>query len=115
CSSATHHTFITNISSRPLPHSTLALHAALPIYPRGGQGCRRRVPCQRRDDLAGDARQILGAGLQVFVVEAAVVGGDCLGRVAPRSEEHTSELQSRVELVCRLLLEKTKAKNTKTV
>src|SRR5438105_15442093 len=25
---------------------------------------------------------------------------------APRSEEHTSELQSRVDLVCRLLLEK---------
>src|SRR5438105_10168397 len=29
----------------------------------------------------------------------------------PRSEEHTSELQSRVDLVCRLLLEK-KKKNT---
>src|SRR3712207_1124929 len=28
--------------------------------------------------------------------------------VAPRSEEHTSELQSRQYLVCRLLLEKTK-------
>src|SRR5699024_12240357 len=27
---------------------------------------------------------------------------------APRSEEHTSELQSRFELVCRLLLEKQK-------
>src|SRR5207247_7752568 len=27
-------------------------------------------------------------------------------RVATRSEEHTSELQSRVDLVCRLLLEK---------
>src|SRR5207247_8902970 len=27
----------------------------------------------------------------------------------PRSEEHTSELQSRVDLVCRLLLEKKKA------
>src|SRR5438105_10935931 len=26
----------------------------------------------------------------------------------PRSEEHTSELQSRVDLVCRLLLEKKK-------
>src|SRR5207247_9222653 len=26
--------------------------------------------------------------------------------VRPRSEEHTSELQSRVDLVCRLLLEK---------
>src|SRR3989449_7703035 len=31
----------------------------------------------------------------------------------PRSEEHTSELQSRLHLVCRLLLEK-KKKNTKT-
>src|SRR5438105_7139289 len=30
-----------------------------------------------------------------------------------RSEEHTSELQSRVDLVCRLLLEK-KKKNTQT-
>src|SRR5207247_10830001 len=29
-------------------------------------------------------------------------------RHGPRSEEHTSELQSRVELVCRLLLEKKK-------
>src|SRR3712207_8346300 len=30
------------------------------------------------------------------------------GEVAPRSEEHTSELQSRQYLVCRLLLEKKK-------
>src|SRR6266511_1240833 len=30
------------------------------------------------------------------------------GRPAPRSEEHTSELQSRENLVCRLLLEKKK-------
>src|SRR5438105_12196779 len=29
-------------------------------------------------------------------------------RAPPRSEEHTSELQSRVDLVCRLLLEKKK-------
>src|SRR3712207_6880982 len=29
-------------------------------------------------------------------------------RIRPRSEEHTSELQSRQYLVCRLLLEKTK-------
>src|SRR5207249_10277608 len=32
------------------------------------------------------------------------------GRGAPRSEEHTSELQSRFDLVCRLLLEKKKKK-----
>src|SRR5690554_7257403 len=30
--------------------------------------------------------------------------------IAPRSEEHTSELQSRPHLVCRLLLEKKKKK-----
>src|SRR6266511_5239855 len=30
------------------------------------------------------------------------------GRSRPRSEEHTSELQSREKLVCRLLLEKKK-------
>src|SRR5690554_7758961 len=32
-----------------------------------------------------------------------------------RSEEHTSELQSRPHLVCRLLLEKKKKKNTKYI
>src|SRR2546429_4504018 len=56
-----------------------------------------------------------------------VLHGDLLGRSAPytrgcpklaqvaRSEEHTSELQSRLHLVCRLLLEKKKkTKNTQT-
>src|SRR5690349_23801427 len=38
----------------------------------------------------------------------------CAARRAPdRSEEHTSELQSRRDLVCRLLLEKKKKKNKK--
>src|SRR2546422_6010015 len=32
----------------------------------------------------------------------------------PRSEEHTSELQSRLHLVCRLLLEKKKKKHKRT-
>src|SRR5687768_17846519 len=37
--------------------------------------------------------------------------GRCLcRRRSPRSEEHTSELQSRLHLVCRLLLEKKKKK-----
>src|SRR5438105_8224785 len=38
------------------------------------------------------------------LVPIALMGGD------RRSEEHTSELQSRVDLVCRLLLEKKKKK-----
>src|SRR2546422_5489181 len=39
--------------------------------------------------------------------------GDYDLTVDPRSEEHTSELQSRLHLVCRLLLEKKKKKKTK--
>src|SRR5438105_8475988 len=35
-------------------------------------------------------------------------------RGGPRSEEHTSELQSRVDLVCRLLLEKKKKEQRST-
>src|SRR5436309_5236109 len=35
------------------------------------------------------------------------------GLIDDRSEEHTSELQSRENLVCRLLLEKKKKKNKK--
>src|SRR3712207_7244616 len=51
---------------------------------------------------AGDA----GTGAAI----GAALGGGVDGR-ASRSEEHTSELQSRQYLVCRLLLEK--KKNTK--
>src|SRR5438105_5370416 len=40
-------------------------------------------------------------------------GNQGSNRVPWRSEEHTSELQSRVDLVCRLLLEKKKKKKMK--
>src|SRR5438105_92988 len=48
-----------------------------------------------------------------FLVTLSIMGGATaiIGMhiyVPPRSEEHTSELQSRVDLVCRLLLEKKK-------
>src|SRR2546429_1552071 len=39
---------------------------------------------------------------------SAAVVGSLLAGLRPRSEEHTSELQSRLHLVCRLLLEKKK-------
>src|SRR5690625_6220442 len=42
--------------------------------------------------------------------EVAASGAQTLGRLLGRSEEHTSELQSRGHLVCRLLLEKKKQK-----
>src|SRR6201989_334523 len=44
----------------------------------------------------------------VVVLGAQLLRGGDSGDPAARSEEHTSELQSRRDLVCRLLLEKTK-------
>src|SRR3989441_5158716 len=40
--------------------------------------------------------------------EKGIDGAETREHVAPRSEEHTSELQSLAYLVCRLLLEKNK-------
>src|SRR5690349_23479350 len=58
------------------------------------------APALRRLALRGSA----GAG--VLLSSIIVKLGPCGGRT--RSEEHTSELQSRRDLVCRLLLEKKK-------
>src|SRR5260370_14192024 len=43
-----------------------------------------------------------------LVEQLAVRGIRLEGQAVPRSEEHTSELQSHLNLVCRLLLEKKK-------
>src|SRR5437588_6434265 len=60
---------------------TLSLHDALPISARAAAASRsRRVDCESRMRLPT--------------------------LTAQRSEEHTSELQSHSDLVCRLLLEK---------
>src|SRR6266480_7587510 len=66
---------------------TLSLHDALPISPADTH--RRRPVSAPVLPVASSARYIVGA---------------------VRSEEHTSELQSHVNLVCRLLLEKKKKK-----
>src|SRR5699024_11840620 len=53
------------------------------------------------------ARGVLGEELGVGRgLEPARESGVGVGLLVPRSEEHTSELQSRFDLVCRLLLEK---------
>src|SRR5688572_31062107 len=72
---------------------TLSLHDALPILRRG-----------RADDGDDPGVEQRGEGRGFH-------GGS---HAARRSEEHTSELQSQSNLVCRLLLEKKKKKTTIT-
>src|SRR3989449_10634410 len=63
-----------------------------------------------------DARR-LGAAFQPEKIERLqIANGRTTGVISPRgrSEEHTSELQSRLHLVCRLLLEKKKQKRITT-
>src|SRR5947209_10740087 len=79
--------------------TTLSLHDALPIFRGRAQPLAVRII----DHCAGLTP--LGVALARLVVEASYGYGDPL---CSRSEEHTSELQSRQYLVCRLLLEKKK-------
>src|SRR5438067_3619421 len=93
---------------------TLSLHDALPIL-RDERARRRRERAGEHDlrDLEGIAArappvirddQIAGRGQR----QSRLLDGDEEEErdVLVRSEEHTSELQSRFDLVCRLLLEK---------
>src|SRR5205085_11505584 len=85
---------------------TLSLHDALPICRAAGRAGRRPAAGRglgRWDDRG--AGPPAGRGRRG---RARPAGGRRLRRapVRPRSEEHTSELQSQSNLVCRLLLEK---------
>src|SRR5690606_39593222 len=81
---------------------TLSLHDALPIFE------------VQVDDVVvvvlGYFGELAGAPAS-RVVDEDVEPAQTRGRLvdqSPRSEEHTSELQSRENIVCRLLLEKKK-------
>src|SRR5437868_12027918 len=63
-----------------------------------------------RSRFAPVTSQTVASEMQRMMV-AVVQSGT--GTEPPRSEEHTSELQSRFDLVCRLLLEKKKKKTKK--
>src|SRR5690242_21363324 len=88
---------------------TLSLHDALPIFGQiagtvrhvGHFGARvtRQGEAEEDADQHGEDDQDPGPPAALFLVGL-------------RSEEHTSELQSHVNLVCRLLLEKKKKKRT---
>src|SRR2546422_5394598 len=95
------------------PRSTLFPYTTLFRSPGDDEGDQRQEgqetpqevrPEDGAEPAAGEAQRVAEPG------RPAEVGlrDDAHGRPGglPRSEEHTSELQSRLHLVCRLLLEK---------
>src|SRR5438034_5280131 len=79
---------------------TLSLHDALPIYEKWGGFSNLKIEIDL-PGLAGFATGLLQA--------------DQATSNRNRSEEHTSELQSHSDLVCRLLLEKKKKNKSNSI
>src|SRR5438105_8535715 len=84
--------------------------------PEGTASRARAIPCpwtswavMMHDPQARAAETSAGRALPAPRMPICTMRSTYAG---PRSEEHTSELQSRVDLVCRLLLEKKKKKKT---
>src|SRR5690606_39456337 len=87
----------------PTERNPLSLHDALPIFGESARSIER-----------GSSRPVSGWTLastgrkpccQAYAGPSSQQG-ETRSASSPRSEEHTSELQSRENLVCRLLLEK---------
>src|SRR5205085_12051631 len=94
--------------------STLSLHDALPILiglldhvdleaALAPQGDRINQRCQGRGQVPE-----IGGGYDLAEMATLLQCDPQPVRLVKRSEEHTSELQSQSNLVCRLLLEKKK-------
>src|SRR5207253_4384304 len=99
----------------PANNSALSLHDALPICSRIVLIAGSTGAVVRRRNLAGRRAVGAGAGAGARISNACLPAQRVISvgrrglrrywRCRLRSEEHTSELQSRGHLVCRLLLE----------
>src|SRR5437868_13216872 len=109
----------TSISQPCVPHSTIFFFLMIPRPPRS-----TLFPYTTLFRSAKEGSTISGlmdtiATLTSMAMQYGVPIDALVNKFAhvrfERSEEHTSELQSRFDLVCRLLLEKKKKKNTNTI
>src|SRR5438874_8087520 len=91
---------------------TLSLHDALPIYQVIVEIETAKAVVELPCPWAGTVRELLVEPGQTVEGGAPIIAIDRLPRLdeqlADRSEEHTSELQSRRDHVCRPVLEKKK-------
>src|SRR2546426_5497330 len=96
------------------PRSTLFPYTTLFRSGAGHLPMRIKIRAQRqvhRPDFLLLPRHVTEDGICAYVQDLGIERGELLAR----SEEHTSELQSPCNLVCRLLLEKKKKKKSNTV
>src|SRR5699024_12052396 len=103
--------FVISTALRVYCSHSLSLHDALPISPTSSAGWRSSASGRAWTALGGWTRprsRVPWPPPRTTPPSAAPTACRHSGSW-PRSEEHTSELQSRFDLVCRLLLEK---KNT---
>src|SRR5690606_40812735 len=100
--------FFVTIAARTVLY-TLSLHDALPISRRTRAPSKHTQPCARacRSHRSREA-SAKAADSRASRARSATnrPRAKSAGNEEARSEEHTSELQSRENLVCRLLLEK---------
>src|SRR5690606_40766692 len=106
--------FVAHLAARSVIH-TLSLHDALPISKPASHRKVRWAPASESETIACSSRIMRPTASSSELSRVAVKTVSSPSDKARssmksigRSEEHTSELQSRENLVCRLLLEKKK-------
>src|SRR5690606_42085695 len=107
--------FLSHLLNAPAPTEiySLSLHDALPIYfylPHMLTISREKAAHQAAGLIHRTSTRDARLSPSRFSLAYATAPNST--RFHPRSEEHTSELQSRENLVCRLLLEKKKQQKT---
>src|SRR5438874_5093334 len=110
------------VGSSNLPRPT-TLPCLPPVFTRAGELAESAVSTavlkvvkfrnRSRDSVPQEARGLVGtiryrASFEGFQFSPFPILSNIIGLRTERSEEHTSELQSRRDIVCRLLLEKKK-------
>src|SRR5207249_8489467 len=93
-------------TSTPFPYTTLFRSVGLLVVAVGFVAFMATPPIQRESFKKALSWLGWAPVVPVAVITAIVLLRAGGGTHALRSEEHTSELQSRFDLVCRLLLEK---------
>src|SRR5690606_41877133 len=91
------------------PYTTLFRSPTPTLLPKVATDCPLESISSTRRLITRPSQDLASWNLASFFANTVKQSDSARAEISPRSEEHTSELQSRENLVCRLLLEK---KNT---